>query len=300
MPADALWTFAMACNVYLTFFYKYNSEQLRRLEWKYFLFCYGLPFIPAFTYFFIKSDALGRIYGSAIVSLPKSSTPSSFHVANLTYLLQLWCWISKPWDWLRIAIFYGPVWLVIILTFAIYIRAGSVIYQKRREFRNIGNMDSFDSGRVDSRNSPLVKMSGIKVTSDIAYSVPERLSLPHSDAASTSMAQQGHHYPPSFTPYSVTIQGGSRSDPTGTFQGEMTPNTSGRLFNSRPDSGVIQNGHVSHGDRLEAQSRRTTSGENNTATWAYTKYAMLFFIALLVTWVSLRLIYVTSRREVLD
>ena len=70
MPADALWTFAMACNVYLTFFYKYDSEQLRRLEWKYFLFCYGLPFIPAFTYFFIESDALGRIYGSAIVSLP--------------------------------------------------------------------------------------------------------------------------------------------------------------------------------------------------------------------------------------
>lgn len=161
-------------------------------------------------------------------------------------------------------------------------------------------MDSFGSGHVDSGNSPLVKMSGIKVTSDIAYSEPERLSLPLSDAASSSMAQQSHHSPPSFTPYSVTIQGGSMSDPTDTFQGEMTPDTSGRLFNSRPDSGVIQNGHVSHVDRLEAHSRRTTSGENNTATWAYTKYAMLFFIALLVTWVSLRLIYVTSRREALD
>lgn len=69
MPADALWTFAMACNVYLTFFHKYNSEQLRRLEWKYAVCCYGLPFIPAFVYFFIKSQARGRVYGSAIVSL---------------------------------------------------------------------------------------------------------------------------------------------------------------------------------------------------------------------------------------
>jgi hypothetical protein len=68
MPADALWTFAMACNVYLTFFHKYNSEQLRQLEWKYVLCCYGVPFIPAFAYFFVQTQARGRIYGSAIVS----------------------------------------------------------------------------------------------------------------------------------------------------------------------------------------------------------------------------------------
>lgn len=67
-PADALWALAMACNVYLTFFRKYDSDQLRRLEWKYCAFCYGLPFIPAFAYFFIHSRAQGKIYGSAIVS----------------------------------------------------------------------------------------------------------------------------------------------------------------------------------------------------------------------------------------
>lgn len=69
MPADALWTFAMACNVYLTFFHKYNSDQLRRLEWKYVVGCYGLPFIPAFLYFFIRTPARGRVYGSAFVRL---------------------------------------------------------------------------------------------------------------------------------------------------------------------------------------------------------------------------------------
>lgn len=68
LPADALWAFAMACNVYLTFFRKYDSDQLRRLEWKYILCCYGLPFIPAFAYFFIETKARGKVYGSADVS----------------------------------------------------------------------------------------------------------------------------------------------------------------------------------------------------------------------------------------
>jgi hypothetical protein len=49
MPADSLWTLAMACNVYLTFFRKYNAAQLKKLEWKYFLACYGIPFPPAVT-----------------------------------------------------------------------------------------------------------------------------------------------------------------------------------------------------------------------------------------------------------
>lgn len=75
MPADALWTFAMACNVYLTFFHKYNSERLRQLEWKYLLFCYGLPFIPAFTYLFVVSESRGAIYGSATVRLLLNPTP---------------------------------------------------------------------------------------------------------------------------------------------------------------------------------------------------------------------------------
>lgn len=68
MPADALWTFAMALNVYLTFFYKYDASRLRQLEWKYVVFCYGLPFIPSFVYFFVNTDEKGPIYGSAVVS----------------------------------------------------------------------------------------------------------------------------------------------------------------------------------------------------------------------------------------
>jgi len=70
MPADALWTFAMACNVYLSFFHSYDAAQLRQLEWKYLGACYGVPLIPALVYLFVRSHHRGRMYGSAVVCPP--------------------------------------------------------------------------------------------------------------------------------------------------------------------------------------------------------------------------------------
>lgn len=69
MPADALWTFAMACNVWLSFFRSYDSLRLRKLEFKYIAACYGLPFIPAFVYLFISTHGRGKVYGTAVVRL---------------------------------------------------------------------------------------------------------------------------------------------------------------------------------------------------------------------------------------
>jgi hypothetical protein len=88
MCADAYWTLAMACNVYLTFFHKFDAQRLRNLEKWYFLACYGLPFIPALAYIFIASPHGNRVYGDAT----------------------LWCWVSKDFDAIRIATFYAPVW----------------------------------------------------------------------------------------------------------------------------------------------------------------------------------------------
>lgn len=75
MPADSLWAFVMACNVYLAMFHRYRTDNLRPLEWKYFLFCYGLPFVPALVLLFIGTKSHGRIYGPALVSpVPLSLT----------------------------------------------------------------------------------------------------------------------------------------------------------------------------------------------------------------------------------
>ena len=68
MPADALWTFAMACNVFLTFFRQYDAAALRALEWRYVALCYGVPFVPAMVFCFIETTERGKFYGSANVS----------------------------------------------------------------------------------------------------------------------------------------------------------------------------------------------------------------------------------------
>ena len=57
----------MALNVYLTLFRKYNAQQLKALEWRYLLACYGGPFIVAFALIFAESRERGKVYGNAVV-----------------------------------------------------------------------------------------------------------------------------------------------------------------------------------------------------------------------------------------
>lgn len=88
MPADTFWTLAMAVNVYLTFYFKFDGSRLRKMEIPYLLCCYGIPFIVALTFIFIETPEKGKMYGNAT----------------------LWCWVSPRWDIFRIATFYGPIW----------------------------------------------------------------------------------------------------------------------------------------------------------------------------------------------
>lgn len=88
MPADAFWILAMAINVYLTFYFKFDSRRLRKMEIPYFITCYGIPMIPAIVYLFLENKDGQRVYGNAT----------------------LWCWVVPEWGLMRIATFYGPVW----------------------------------------------------------------------------------------------------------------------------------------------------------------------------------------------
>lgn len=72
LPADALWNLAMAINVYLTLFRKYNSQQLKDLEWRYHIMAYGAPFVVALAYVFVETKSKGHIYGPATVRYPIS------------------------------------------------------------------------------------------------------------------------------------------------------------------------------------------------------------------------------------
>lgn len=220
--------------------------------------------------------------------------------ANLVFsAVQLWCWVSSQWDWLRIGTFYGPVWLVITLTFAIYIRAGSVIYAKRRQFRNLGNVDSFDS-EMDP-GPPLVK-AGIQVTSEIAYSEPgSEAEAGYGRPPNSSGSGSGKGRCNSATPYySVTIQGGrsdsmrlSGASAASAAAAEIPRPASSHFSSSQSGSGLVLAqtlpSRLERVDTTGYSRRRSGTGENSSAAWAYTKYAMLFFVALLVTWVCMHL-----------
>ncbi|KAH8585788.1 hypothetical protein B0O99DRAFT_748786 [Bisporella sp. PMI_857] len=144
MPADVLWSLAMAINVYLAIFHQYNATSLMKLNRIYFLICYGLPFVPAFVCLFIGSKVRGKIYGDAT----------------------LWCWISTDWATLRITAFYAPIWIVMLTTIVIYILVGNMIFKKRREIRSL----SYGDKRFNGRNNRLfgrINTTKVQISSNI-------------------------------------------------------------------------------------------------------------------------------------
>jgi hypothetical protein len=246
----------LAFNVYLSFFRKYDAERLQSLEWKYLIFCYGTPFIPAFVYFFINIAPRGKVYGSATVR-PPPPLPSS--PLKLTPD-QLWCWVSLEWDYLRIAVFYGPVWLIVTITFAIYIYTGAEIFRKRRELRAFAHTPQV-------LQNPLIgpftmsKMTEVEVKSEVVADL------------------RG----------STHVSGGEDQIPHYSSWAEATQDPFGNTVSIESATAVPVNGMAyqppSRPNQLHSQ--HTAVSEAHDAAWSYCRCAILFFIALLVTWVCL-------------
>ncbi|RFU76945.1 g- coupled receptor [Trichoderma arundinaceum] len=233
MPADAFWTLAMAFNVYLTFYHKYDARKLRRMEIPYLLFCYGIPFIPAFVYIFLKNKDGYRAYGNAT----------------------LWCWITTEWDIFRIATFYGPVWVVIFATFFIYIRAGRTIYEKHKQLNDFHSSEGLSSLDV------ITTLRTTEVTVTTSEAVGEtgnyRAPIPEPDTHSPNYSV---HISANTAPADDKIQPVRVAEPEPVKKSKM-----GRL--TRPPNA------------------RRRNYEINNAAWAYAKCSILFFTALLVTWI---------------
>ncbi|KAF2735095.1 hypothetical protein EJ04DRAFT_492119 [Polyplosphaeria fusca] len=238
MMADSLWVFAMALNVMLVFFRGFNSRQLRKLEMWYFLCCYGLPGIPAITYLIMDHTRQDPIIGSATI----------------------WCWVSKKSEWMRIAFFYGPVWIVISCTLTIYIAAGRKIFQKRSILRSF------------SRNAAQeAQPSRTSFSSTIGLSNPVLTPPPQSSSSRFSRVN--------WAGANLTIPGATNSQDENarTYQVSVTaaPSVSDiEIGRSRP---------VSYG-RAPATPRRLAR-DGNTAAWGYFKVAFLMFAALFIVWV---------------
>ncbi|OCT48118.1 putative cAMP receptor-like protein [Cladophialophora carrionii] len=237
LPADALWTFAMACNVYLSFFHQYDASQLRGLEWRYLGACYGIPFLPALVFLFINSGGRGKVYGDAV----------------------LWCWVTTKWNVLRIATFYGPVWLIILVTMFIYVKVGIVVFRWRKQLLSLGRSESkqevpsygyamkqFPASPTSPSVSP--KTYEVTISSQVPHS-PDRkqpqLSSPNTEYHGDASPTHAHH---------------ERFPST---QEPGYPETNTQVVIERPQAKMV---------------------DANKATLSYCKTAMLFFLALLCTW----------------
>ncbi|KAG6008814.1 hypothetical protein E4U21_003843 [Claviceps maximensis] len=245
MPADAFWTLAMAINVYLTFYYKFDAVRLRKMEIPYLIGCYGLPAIPAVAFLFIKTSGGVRVYGNAT----------------------LWCWISQDWDILRIAIFYGPVWVVIFVTFFIYLRAGRTIYEKRKQLRGFHSSDP-DSLSFNGETVTTTRTTEVTVTTEvIAY-----------DAFLLSQMNPIH-------PMDGPRQ--DSSSPSGVYSVHITADTSAS-HHDKDDVMSSKRGGTSLSQqppRRTANMTRRRNHELNNAAWSYTKCSILFFTAIIITWI---------------
>ncbi|CAM1510825.1 Fc.00g083380.m01.CDS01 [Cosmosporella sp. VM-42] len=117
--ADVLWTLAMAVDVFLIVFRRYDTESLKRLEWRYAAVITSITFVPAFVFLFIHTEARGPLYGS----------------------VTLWCAIAPKWVLLRIVLYYVPIWSMILIIIIIYVMVGIEIARRRHALHAI-NSDS--------------------------------------------------------------------------------------------------------------------------------------------------------------
>ncbi|KPM43535.1 hypothetical protein AK830_g2989 [Neonectria ditissima] len=246
MPADAFWTLTMAINVYLTFYFKFDARRLRRMEIPYLVCCYGIPFVPAFVYIFIKNDNGERMYGDAT----------------------LWCWVAPEWDIWRIATFYGPIWVVIFITFFVYIRAGHTIYLKRKELGNFSSTDQDLTSLGDVLTT--VKTTEVSVTTEVLDQTNGLQMQPIGRRAPDVNSPQNSN-----GAYSVTISADTHSADIGDIVLPIQQQ-------HQPTRSISQ---LPPAQRPVVNPARRRNRALNNAAWSYTKCAILFFTAILITWI---------------
>ncbi|KAF2270920.1 family A G protein-coupled receptor-like protein [Lojkania enalia] len=283
MMADSLWVFCMALNVMLVFFWGYNSLQLRRLEKWYALFSYGIPSVPALTYIIIDHTSSKKIIGSATI----------------------WCWVSKKAEWMRIAFFYGPVWVVIVLTLSIYVVTGHKIFKKRAALRSFSRHTPSDTFPVINPFTAC-NLNNIERKTDIhiitetidseatvvpqAYGGESRSSFASTRNLSTPPIQIPPRIASPSSPRFARVNWGSGARGIDDIEQIQDDNpASGYKVTVTADHSPLDieaaNARTMSVGQNTAQVRRTAAMDGNTAAWGYFKVAFLMFTALLIVWV---------------
>jgi hypothetical protein len=157
-----------------------------------------------------------------------------------------------------------PTRIVILLTFFIYIRAGRTIYEKRRQLYDFSTSDP-DPLSVNGDGIGTLKTTEVRVTTEILED-PQSSNGPHARRQHSDAPADGRERGGAYT---ITI-----SADIDAFNG------------SNVNQETQQHRQVNElNQRRPVTTARRRTYEVNNAAWAYTKCAILFFTALLITWI---------------
>ena len=167
--------------------------------------------------------------------------------------------------------------LVIATTMFIYLRAWRTIYEKRKQL-----YDFTDPNTEADPHS--VKTTEVCVTTEVVDSVDGIVPASLTPAHHGSSSRAGHNLPaPPAAAYSVTIT----ADMTHEGDDDDGTNTNGVSGTTVADGTEPQTtiGNIQAGAPPPSRHQRRRNLEMNTAAWSYTKCAILFFTAMLITWI---------------
>lgn len=157
-----------------------------------------------------------------------------------------------------------------VVTFFIYIRAGREIYRKHRQLKDLNYTSHYDP------EPNLMNDAFNTKTTEVTVSVsdgPEAIGLsPMGVDANNQMSTPGQSLRPSA--YSVSIS----ARPT-------TANGAGPATIPIPTPTASNTMSMYGASHSLPRSRRKAAMDANNSAWSYTKVALLFFTAMLVTWI---------------
>ena len=162
--------------------------------------------------------------------------------------------------------------VVILVTFFIYIRAGREIYLKHQQLRKFGVSSSFhDPEPLPPMDDPFnaSKTTEVSVTSEVITS--QGIDLAPLGRRGSDAAPK----PPNAA-YSVTISSDRRPNNRESYGDVVLPIQSNVTIAPSTAAPRAQTANP---------IRKRAAYEANNAAWSYTKCAILFFTAMLVTWI---------------
>lgn len=167
------------------------------------------------------------------------------------------------------------------MTFFIYIRAGREIYLKHKQLRDLNYTSHFEPEPLPVNDPFSVKTTEVSVSfSDAQESIDLSPLGGHSNRPNSMSGQ-------SVKPYSVTISAAANqptTTKTSTFDRSDSHPT--QLPPSPPQTQGQQQTSTSPGHHSKQPfSRRKANYDAHNASWSYAKCALLFFTAMLVTWI---------------